>query len=118
MIFTHDQIELASKGYIRSRFVNHFRKDLTRIKIINRQLLRHSKTDKINLRLLLNNLILFFNCFNTTIGKLLLDSCITEKSYKSIIKTCLIQISLMTEDEWFQIPINEKFRIQLKMLLD
>lgn len=118
MIFTHEQIELASKGYIRSRFVNHFHKDLTRIKIINRQLLRHSKTDKINLRLLLNNLILFFNCFNTSIGKMLINNCISEKSYKSIIKTCLIEISLMTEDEWFEISINEKFRIQLRELLE
>lgn len=117
MIFSHEQIEFASRGYIRSKFVNHFHKDLTRIKIIDRQLLRYSKTGKINLRLLLNNLILFFNCFNTSIGKLLINNCIVEQSYRSIIKTCLIEISLMTEDEWFEIPINEKFRTQLKELL-
>ena len=117
MIFTIAQIELASRGYIRSKFVNSFHKDLIRINIIKRQLTRYSKTKKINLRLLLNNLILFFNCFNTSIGKILIKEIIIDTEFQSIIKTCLIEIDLMTNDEWINIRINEEFYINIKSLL-
>lgn len=116
-IFTELQIELASRGYIRSKFITLFQKDLLRIKIIKRQLSRYSKTKKLNLRLFLNNLILFFNAFDTTIGKALIYDCISEKEYRSVLKTCLVQLQLMQIEEWMDVPIYNPVAIELKILL-
>jgi len=114
MFLSEQQILLASKGYIRGKFIYNFEKDLIRLKIIKRQLIRYSKNKKINLRLFVNNLILFFNCFDTTIGKILLFEYVEDIESRSVIKTCLINISLMLEDEWIEIRIDNNIEYGMK----
>lgn len=115
--FSEEQIDLASRGYIRSKIINSFQQDLLKIKVIKRQLSRYSNSSKINLRLFLNNLILFFNCFDTSIGKSLLYDFIKEDKERSVIKTALIKLNLMTEDEWFSIPKDKFILKELNLLL-
>mgnify|MGYP001767875716 CR=1 FL=1 len=117
MFLTEDQIILASKGYLKGKFIHTFQKDLLRLKIIKRQLIRFSKTRKINLRLFVNNLILFFNCFDTKICKILLYEYILNEESLSIIKTCLIYINLMLEDEWMEISLNEYIEYQIRLTI-
>lgn len=117
MFLTEDQIILASKGYLKGKFIHTFQKDLLRLKIIKRQLIRFSKTKKINLRLFVNNLILFFNCFDTTICKILLYEYIFNEESLSIIKTCLIHINLMLDDEWIEISLNDYIEYQIRITI-
>lgn len=107
MFLTEEQIILASKGYLKGKFIHTFQKDLLRLKIIKRQLIRFSKTKKINLRLFVNNLILFTNCFDSSISKILLYEYIEEFQSLSVIKTCLIYINLIREEEWIEITLDD-----------
>ena len=116
-LLPEDQIILASNAYLRSKNIVSFKKDINHLKIIKRQLVRYGLSKKINLRLFLNNLILFFNSFDTSSGKVLIYNFITEPEFKSIIKTCLISILLMKDDEWIDIPISKWFETELKILL-
>ncbi len=117
MFLSEDQINFAAKGYIKGKFIISFQKDLVKLKIINRQLIRFSKTKKINLRLFVNNLILFFNCFETNTCKILLKEYISDYHSLSVIKTCLIYISLMIEDEWTEITIHDQIEYDLKLII-
>lgn len=117
MFLSDELIILASTGYIGGKFLPSFKKDLLRLKIIKRQLSRYTRNKKINLRLFINNLILFFNCFDTHIGKILIYHYIQDEIQRSVIKTCLLYINLILEEEWIEIELDPFFEELMKELI-
>lgn len=117
MFLSDDLIRLASTGYLGSKSITAFQNDLFKLKSIKRQLIRYDKTQRINVRLLLNNVILFFNCFNTSIGKQVMFSFFTSDKHKSIVKTCLIHLNLMDECEHTDITIHPYFDTEIRIII-
>lgn len=118
MFLQDELIKLASLGYLGGKSIIAFQNDILKLKSIKRQLIRYDKTNKVNVRLFLNNIILFFNCFNTSIGKEVIFKFLTSDLHKSIVKTCLIYLSLMEEEELIDIGRNNLFDIELSIIMN
>ena len=118
MFLQDELIKLASLGYLGGKSIIAFQNDILKLKSIKRQLIRYDKTNKVNVRLFLNNIILFFNCFNTTIGKEVIFRFLTSDCHKSIVKTCLIYLSLMEEEELIEIGRNHLFDVELSIIMN
>lgn len=118
MFIEDDLIKLASIGYLGGKSIIEFQNDILKLKSIKRQLIRYDKTNKVNVRLFLNNIILFFNCFNTKIAKEVIFRFLISDYHKSIVKTCLIYLSLMEEDELIEIKRNHLFDVELSIIMN
>ena len=90
--------EIAKPFYIGPRIESSFKRDISLLKLIHKQLTRYEKNKTLNIRLLLNNIILFFNVFKTSSGKTLLLSFISSKHHP-IIHSVLYHLNLLTEQE-------------------
>jgi hypothetical protein len=105
---------IAAKHYRNNRLsYNEFRDDLRRVFRIRSVLSRRAnqlekcedlRNDKIN-RILLNLIIVFFNLFSIEFAKAYLFHLIDE-SYHHTLKTMLIFLSYMDENEMIEVPLD------------
>lgn len=117
MMWDPDTIKYLSNGYLRGKFTTSLLKDLDRVYLIKKQLTKYKTKRQLNIRLLLNNIILLFNCFTPTVVKRLLEENLQTEYDKSIIKTCLIKISFMEPSEWPETDVNDEIEILLKQTI-
>ena len=109
-------VPYARQHYLGSRTEIAFQKDLYLLKLLQKQLSRYDKKKCINYRLFLNNIILFFNVFETHPAKIILFETIPEK-YHSIIYTFLYHLDYIAENEFTHILLDETISIQIKIML-
>lgn len=109
-------IEYARAYYIGSKTEYSFKRDFYLLKLINKQLIRYRKKNVLNYRLLLNNVILFFNVFQTQQGKTILFHFI-DPQFHSIMKTILFHLNLLQDDELNHIALDQHVSIILEEML-
>jgi len=78
--------------------VEDFKEDIARFKYVNRLLRKYDETGDIQLRLLLNHIIIIFNVFDIRAANRMIFYR-TDVKHWSIIKTILIYLNLLPEDE-------------------
>ena len=78
--------------------VDDFKEDLARFKYINRLLRKYDETGEIQLRLLLNHIIIIFNVFEIRAANRMIFHRVDVKHW-GIIKTILIYLNLLPLDE-------------------
>ena len=115
--FTGDNLFLTAARHYRNRRTSYheFRKDLKRARQIYALFSRRARricqdggsenTDKIN-RIILNRIIIFFNLFSIEFAKEYLFHCVDEQYYPAL-KTILIFLSYMREDEQIDTPLDQ-----------
>ena len=86
-----------------------FEKDFAIIKHIKRQLSFFDNSEKINLRLFLNNIILFTNAFDLDAAKIILLFRINKRQHRERLKAALISLNLLDPIEWETIDVDEDF---------
>ena len=114
MIFQDDFFTVAKQGYLRGRFESAVLADLEILNQIRKLVTRYKSNKLVNIRLLLNSLILFFNCFAPEQARYLLAKTFIEYTDRSILKTCLIFLNYMSDDYWFDVTINVELDILIK----
>jgi len=112
-----ETLTYLKEGYLRGKFTTSLVKDVNRVYIIKKQLTKYKTRRMLNIRLLLNNIILLFNCFTPGTVKRLLYENFSENFERSILKTCMIQINFMECDEWLEITTNPEIDILLRQTL-
>ena len=112
-----ETLTYLKEGYLRGKFTTSLIKDVNRVYIIKKQLTKYKARRTLNVRLLLNNLILLFNCFTPAAVKRLLYETVTSDFDRAILKTCMIQINFMECDEWLEIAINPEIDMILRQTL-
>jgi len=108
MELTKDNFELyASKHYQKSRWATteEFKSDIARFKHINRLVNRYYRDDDLKERLILNHIIILGNVLgpDNTARMLMLN---TECPLKSVIKTFLVYLNYLPEDEYVDVPLD------------
>ncbi len=93
--------------------VEEFYQDLRRIKYIKRHLNSYLATHKLNERLILNHLIVFFNLFEIPAGVRLLFFKL-DKKFHSILRTFLLYLNYVKEDD---INIEEPVDLHVAQVL-
>lgn len=78
--------------------VDDFKEDLARFKYINRLLRKYDETGEIQLRLLLNHIIIIFNVFEIRAASRMIFYR-TDIKHWSIVKTILLYLNLLPLDE-------------------
>ena len=112
-----ETLNYLKEGYLRGKFTPSLLKDVDRVYIIKKQLTKYKTKRTLNIRLLLNNIILLFNCFTPSVVKRLLYDTISCDFDRSILKTCMIKINFMECDEWPHIDTHTETDILLRQSL-
>lgn len=94
---------------------DEFYNDINKIKSIKKQLTAHHNNDSMNERLFLNYVITFFNVFEIDAAKVLLFYKL-ESEHWTYIKTAMVFLKFMKEEELPQIPINKELWDKLDAL--
>ena len=97
----------AVKHYINSNCSGseEFYNDINKIKSIKKQLTKHHSDGSMNERLFLNYVITFFNVFEPDAAKILLFYKL-ERVHWTYIKTTMVFLKFMKEEELPEIPID------------
>jgi len=108
MELTKDNFELyASKHYQQSKWATteEFKNDLARFKYINRLINRYYRDDDLKERLILNHIIILGNSFGpkATAQMLMMN---TECPLKSTVKTFLVYLNYLPEEDQVEIPLD------------
>lgn len=112
-----ETLNYLKEGYLRGKFTPSLLKDVDRVYIIKKQLTKYKTKRTLNIRLLLNNIILLFNCFTPSAVKRLLYDMVLCDFDRSILKTCMIKINFMESDEWPDIDIHTDIDVLLRQTL-
>lgn len=108
MILTENNFELyASKHYQRSKWATteEFKSDLARFKYINRLINRYYRDDDLKERLILNHIIVLGNVLSPEItAEMLMMN--TECPLKSVIKTFLVYLHYLPENNYVEVPLD------------
>ena len=97
----------ASKHYDNKQCteVEEFSEDLNRFKYLKRLLRRYESTGELQERLILNHLIVLFNVFSITNAKKMVFFK-TDVGSLSTLKTFLVYLNYLKEDEYVEIPLD------------
>jgi|TARA_R110000796_G_scaffold84239_5_gene183702 hypothetical protein len=97
----------ASKHYDNKQCteVEEFYEDLNRFKYLKRLLRRYESTGELQERLILNHLIVLFNVFSITNAKKMVFFK-TDVGSLSTLKTFLVYLNYLKEDEYVEIPLD------------
>ena len=97
----------ASKHYDNKQCteVEEFYEDLNRFKYLKRLLRRYESTGELQERLILNHLIVLFNVFSITNAKKMVFFK-TDVGSLSTLKTFLVYLNYLKEDEYVDIPLD------------
>lgn len=97
----------ASKHYDNKQCteVEEFYDDLNRFKYLKRLLRRYEMNGELQERLILNHLIVLFNVFGIDAAKRMVFYRVDDYSY-SALKTFLVYLNYLREDEYIEIPLD------------
>lgn len=115
---TNDMRLHAAHGYINKRFLNRneFDEDFARFRYITKLFTRaRTKTDDVQIRLILNHLILLFNVFETSVVVNILLHKLHEDSYPTL-KIFLIYLNRLQADVLQDVPVDHDIFSQLAKL--
>jgi hypothetical protein len=119
MLVKEESVNLALKAYDNpfTKTYAQFVEDYSRLKYIRRCLTRFKKSNKINERLLLNHLVLWFNSFRTDFSLPILMKEFNSEEDLSILIPCIEKINYLPEGNQFQkIKRNEEIVNKLNNL--
>lgn len=107
----------ASKHYTNTQCtsIDEFNDDLNRIKYIKRLMRRYLENGELQERLILNHIIIFFNVFEIDAARRMLFYKLDEK-YWPAIKTFLVYLNFIPEDEKIEVPLDFKIVEKLRKL--
>lgn len=110
-------ILFASKHYKNTQCtsIEEFEEDLNKIKYIKRLLRRYLVNNNLQHRLILNHMIILFNVFDIEAARRMLFFKLDTK-YWSAIKTFLVYLNYMPENEKIDIPLDMEIVAALRKL--
>jgi hypothetical protein len=85
--------------------IEEFYEDLQRIKYLRRLLRRYYENDDLQERLILNHIIIIYNSFGIKAANRMVFFKVEEK-YWSILKTFLVYLNYLPENEYVQVPLD------------
>lgn len=105
----------AAKHYFNPTAIDtdDFFTDLNRFKYINRQLIKYYGTGRMSERLFLNHLIIVFNVFGIDPALKMLEYKV-DKRYWSTVKTALIYLKYITNDQYVGIRLDHNLVAKLR----
>lgn len=92
--------------------IEDFYEDLKRFKYLKRLLNRYLKGGTLRIHLILNHIILLYNCFGEATNALLFYK--LEREYWSILKTILLFLNRLPKDFLHDLPVDEDVETELK----
>lgn len=105
---TEDNFELyASKHYLKNKWAttDDFKSDMLRFTYITRLINRYYRDDDLKERLILNHIIILGNVLGPiTTSKLLIFN--TSEKLRPIVKTFLVYLNYLPEDEYVGLPLD------------
>jgi|TARA_R110000822_G_scaffold170158_2_gene310048 hypothetical protein len=108
MELTKNNFELyAAKHYKKDKYASteDFKEDISRFKYINRLVNRYYRDDDLQERLILNHIIILGNVLGPDICAEILMSK-TDITLRSIVKTFLVYLNYLPEDEHVEVPLD------------
>jgi len=108
MELTKDNFELyAAKHYQKDKWStdDDFKEDISRFKYINRLINRYYRDDDLKERLILNHIIILGNVLGPEVcAEILMYK--THITLKSIIKTFLVYLNYLPENNYVEVPLD------------
>lgn len=95
--------------------LNEFYEDLARFKYVLRLLRRYKDSGELNIRLILNHLIVIYNIFDISAANRMMFFKIDPDLY-IVLKPFLIYLSFLPEDELVNVPVDMKIAKQLQQI--
>jgi hypothetical protein len=95
--------------------VEEFHHDLNRFKYLKRLLKRYTQNDDLQERLILNHIVVLYNVFGIEPATRMMFYRM-EKEYQSAIKTFLIFLNYLRDDELVDIPLDQTIVERLRNL--
>jgi|TARA_Y100000031_G_scaffold13158_1_gene13959 hypothetical protein len=92
-----------------------FLSDLKRFKYLKRLFRKYDTTGELKMRLIINHIIILSNVFGVDASTTLLFFKMEQKHW-SLLKTFLVYLSFMPENDLIDIPINHEAKAQLGTL--
>jgi|TARA_B100000470_G_scaffold124262_1_gene96047 hypothetical protein len=108
MELTKSNFELyAAKHYQKDKWATteDFKEDISRFKYINRLVNRYYRDDDLKERLILNHIIILGNVLGPKICAEIL-MCKTHDVLKSTVKTFLVYLNYLPEEEFVEVPLD------------
>ena len=108
MELTKNNFELyAAKHYQKDKWStdDDFKEDMSRFKYINRLVNRYYRDDDLKERLILNHIIILGNVLGPSICSEILMSK-THQTLQSIVKTFLVYLNYLPEDDYVEVPLD------------
>ena len=108
-ILTHETIDIFAKRHYDNRgaSIEEFEDDMKRFKYLKRLFRKYDTSKELKMRLIINHIIILANVFGVEAATTLLFFKI-EKNHWSILKSFLIFLHYMPENDLIQIPINHQ----------
>jgi len=95
--------------------VEEFHHDLQRFKYLKRLLRRYTQNDDLQERLILNHIVVLYNVFGIAPANKMMFYRM-EQEYWSAVKTFLIFLNYLRDDEFIEIPLDQKIVERLRNL--
>ena len=114
----HKNFELFAINHYRNHkciSIEDFHEDLALFKYVLRILRKEKSGKDINLRLLLNHLTVLYNVFEIKAANRMIRFRLEEELHRTL-KTCLIYLNLLPENEMEFVSINPKIAKQLESI--
>ena len=92
-----------------------FLSDLKRFKYLKRLFIKYDTSGELKMRLIINHIIILSNVFGVDASTTLLFFKMEQKHW-SLLKTFLVYLSFMPENDLIDIPINHEAKAQLGTL--
>ena len=112
---TQENINMfAMKHYDNSSCVDEaeFLDDLKRFRYLKRLFRKHDTSGELKLRLIINHIIILSNVFGVDASTTLLFFKI-ESNHWSLLKTLLVYLQFMPENDLINVPINREVMVEL-----
>jgi len=116
-ILTHETIDIFAKRHYDNRgaSIEEFEDDMKRFKYLKRLFRKYDVTKEFKSRLIINHVIILANVFGIEAATTLLFFKV-DKQHWSMLKTVLIFLNYMPEDELIDIEIDQNVMEELKRI--
>lgn len=107
----------ASRNYVNPQCVSieEFYHDLNRFKYLKRLMKRYVQNDDLQERLILNHIVVIYNVFGIeAANKMMMYK--MEEEYHSVVKTFLIYLNYIREDDMIEVPLDQNIVERLRNL--
>ena len=95
--------------------VEEFHHDLQRFKYLKRLLRRYTQNDDLQERLILNHIVVLYNVFGIAPANKMMFYRMEQENW-SAVKTFLIFLNYLRDDEFIEIPLDQKIVERLRNL--